>query len=127
MAGTGISGALAIAGAFTARNRDDLSFSGTWRRLIIVWSVRASDVIDLPLKPTDGLEVRTHLTGGVGHERLDIGKTLRNINDGAHDAVGRTWCYISGPEPFIRGAEEACRATAEHGFEMEVYSASWAP
>lgn len=68
VAGTGVSGAIAIANAFTELEREratqqkvpgDTSVDGTlhafeglptriWRRCIVVWSVREEDYVDLP-------------------------------------------------------------------------------
>jgi len=101
VAGTGISGAIAIAGAFAERQRTraevttDSSSSTTtqmrtrpggfgWQRCIIVWTVREEDNIDLPhldgsgRSSADGLELRTHLTGK-GRPRLDAKATIQDI------------------------------------------------
>jgi NAD(P)H-flavin reductase len=43
VAGTGVSGALAIAAAFQAGRADAL-----WSRCVLIWTVRESDFVDLP-------------------------------------------------------------------------------
>jgi hypothetical protein len=101
VAGTGISGAIAIAGAFAERQRTraedttDSSSSTTtqirarpgssgWQRCIIVWTVREEDHINLPCltgsgrSSADGLELRTHLTGK-GRPRLDAKAEMQTI------------------------------------------------
>jgi hypothetical protein len=114
VAGTGISGAIAIAGAFAERQRtraevttDSSSSTATqtrarpggfgWQRCIIVWTVREEDHIDLPLLNGsgrsfgDGLELRTHLTGE-GRPRLDAKATIQNImrEAGISEEIGGT-------------------------------------
>ncbi|KAI4224528.1 MAG: hypothetical protein LQ349_007218, partial [Xanthoria aureola] len=70
VAGTGVSGALAIAGAFSALqtsrptsasgNPKSESSEPVWRRCVIVWSVRENDYIDLlPLMPTSDVELQS--------------------------------------------------------------------
>ena len=132
VAGTGISGALAIASAFNHVAPNDAPPSGTtrtqslrrWRRCIIIWSVKADDDIALPfLEPmAHGLELRKFLTGG-GRQRVDLPMELRDITE---DHEGhRCWVYISGPDAFISGAKEACREIKEGGRDLDVYAASW--
>ena len=147
VAGTGVSGAIAIAAAFSAQSSNTpsnkatslaestagstgsagdprggysgtLSKARTWRRCIIIWSVRRSDHIDLPFfKETPGLEVRSHLTG-LGHDRLDAGKTISEICSSAQGDT--TWVYISGPNPFIEAGEKACRR-----LDLPYFGARW--
>ena len=140
VAGTGITGALAIATAFTERHRaapgllavekQQLiepppagSRSLPWRRCIVVWSVRASE--EVPLLPfidasaTDGLELRTYPTGPGGGERVDLRGSLAEIQAG--DRTGRTWVYVSGPKAFIAAGEEACRVVGG----VDCFAASW--
>lgn len=53
----------------------------TWKRCIVVWSVREADYIKLPFfkeEENPGLEVKTHLTGQ-GHGRLNMEKTIGEI------------------------------------------------
>lgn len=131
VAGTGISGAVAIATAFTEFRRssntsEEKPFpivsnmqSPPWRRCIIVWSVKAADSIELPfLEPCEGLEIRNHLTGP-GRERVDLSRTLEKIKEA--DPQGRTWVYISGPNAFIDKSESACKAVGG----LEWYAAKW--
>ncbi|KAK4691736.1 hypothetical protein P7C71_g5327, partial [Lecanoromycetidae sp. Uapishka_2] len=95
----------------------------TWKRCIIVWSVREADYIKLPFfneTANPGLEVRAHLTGE-GHERLDMEATVRDTCQS--QPGGRTWVYLSGPNPFIETGERACRALAHMG--VEFYGARW--
>jgi len=130
VAGTGITGAIAIAAAFSAQippvgsgqKRGQIGGPGDdgvssqiasnnarlWKRCIVVWSVRESDYIKLPFFQADtvGLEVRPHLTGP-GHDRLDA---LEMISQTCSSQPGSsTWVYISGPNPFIEAGETACR------------------
>ena len=112
-AGTGISGTIAIAAAFSAQSSTTASgnalFPCKWKRCTILWSVRESEFIELPFfrKNTPGLEVRPHLTGA-GRERLDAKKSMQAICC-TEELVESTWVYISGPNPFIETAEKACR------------------
>jgi hypothetical protein len=92
----------------------------TWKRCIVVWSVREDDYIKLPFFHEDenpGLEVRTHLTGP-GHGRLNMEKTIAEICEG--EGKGRTWVYLSGPNAFIEMGEKACRA-----YGVDFYGARW--
>ena len=133
VAGTGISGAIAIATAFTEFRRSPTNTPimerppsltsnlpiSPWRRCIVVWSVKATDLVELPfLEPCEGLEVRNCLTGP-GRERVDLGRTLQEI--GEADRLGRTWVYISGPKAFIKSAESACQAVGG----VEWYASNW--
>lgn len=149
VAGTGISGAIAIAAAFSTQQSATTAKSGTsslpdgsieteevdpnadseryekqvvpssWRRCIVVWSIRESDYLNLPFfQDTPGLEVRTHLTGK-GHQRLDHGKCIGEVVDG-EDGM-KTWVYLSGPNAFIEAGEKACR-----GLGVDYFGARWA-
>ncbi|KAF6218031.1 hypothetical protein HO133_006443 [Letharia lupina] len=139
VAGTGVTGAIAIAAAFRRqstieawepettmfghekihgapleRNFSISSFlapsgaASIWKRCVVVWSVREADFIDLPfwhvVNTTPGLEVRAFLTGK-GRDRLNMDETIGSIMGNG----GRTWVYISGPNPFIEAGEKACR------------------
>ena len=139
VAGTGVSGAIAIAAAFSARSNDAavtppvaavadaprekddgvMPDRGLWKRCIILWSVREVDYIKIPFLQEDmpGLEMRSHLTGP-GHERLDAYKTLSDIREG--EPEGKMWVYISGPNPFIEVGEKAARVLG-----MDYYGARW--
>jgi hypothetical protein len=141
VAGTGISGAIAIANAFIERQNSTSPCGpsqrskfkatggeitptthsiGLWERCIIVWSVKEEDYLELPFvkaSPESGLEIRTHLTGG-GRQRLDIKSMLEEESDGTKDNV---WVYISGPNRFIEAAEEASKATPGVAY----YGARW--
>jgi len=155
VAGTGISGALAIASAFAAREDDeDLNLDESrigsndahdliaeragkqrrtgWRRLIICWSVRAEEYIDLPfasLSKRPGLEFRPFLTGE-GRPRIDIPAVLQTVKGEKPDKMECTspdgekessvWSYISGPNAFIVDAELACKAAG-----VDYYGARW--
>lgn len=111
VAGTGVSGAIAIAAAFTAQSsslQQTSPIAATWKRCVIIWSIRESDHVELPFfQESPGLDFRSHLTGK-GHERLDPKKAISEIctKDGA---MAKTWVYISGPNPFIEAGEKACR------------------
>lgn len=139
VAGTGITGAVAIAAAFSAQfsksslgqtvdkapekiginNPSELdSTPRRWKRCVVVWSVRQSDYIKLPFfQDTPGLDVRTHLTGK-GHERLDARRTINDISGTQSDE--RVWVYLSGPNPFIEAGEKACRASG-----VDFFGARW--
>ncbi|KAI9843903.1 MAG: hypothetical protein M1837_006057 [Sclerophora amabilis] len=144
VAGTGVSGAIAIAGAFTEMEREraarqqscletksDGVVTGTpgdspstriWEKCVIVWTVRAEDYVELPylkVNPASALEVRVHLTGK-DRLRLDMKETLASIRGDAGE--GSTWVYLSGPTPFIEAGESACKA-AEGG--VDYYGARW--
>ncbi len=163
VAGTGISGAIAIAAAFTAQSATEreqaitiptalgaeptpkpetidktaavvnpskttsMAEDGpssicnprTWKRCIIIWSVREADYIKLPFfkeEENPGLEVRTHLTGE-GHGRLSMENTIGEI---CGAGGGRTWVYLSGPNVFIETGEKACRKVG-----VDYYGARW--
>ncbi|KAL9125205.1 MAG: hypothetical protein Q9217_005553 [Psora testacea] len=129
VAGTGISGALAIAAAFShairreqdARIDERPAVSRRWRRCIIVWSVKASSDIDLmPLDPiSEGLELRKFLTGN-GRRRLDLEQELADLVEGRD----RTWIYISGPNAFIIAVKDACKHVKKKA-DVDFYAANW--
>lgn len=130
VAGTGISGAIAIAGAFTALRKSratsgsassNIPRSGSpWRKCVIAWSVRERDYIDLPcLNQSPGLELRVCQTGP-GRPRQDIEKIITQTRDtiGPDAAV---WAYISGPKGFIENAKTLCKRMSY----VDYYAASW--
>jgi hypothetical protein len=141
VAGTGVSGAIAIANAFIERRNATAlngttdsstlqatggektsrkSDSGLWRRCLVVWTVKEEDYVELPFVKfslESGLEFRTHLTGQ-GRQRLDIKALLAEESNGADD---NAWVYISGPNRFILAAEKACKATPGIAY----YGARW--
>lgn len=131
VAGTGISGAIAVAGAFTevqrlraaAKDEDTCCASGAttvlWQRCIIIWTVRSEDWIELPFWDTSsGLEVQTHLTGQ-GRPRIDMYEKLMKARES--DPEGRMWVYISGPNAFIEAGKTACKAVGH----VNMYAPSW--
>jgi len=130
VAGTGISGAIAIAAAFNASAQnakecgemgDKGHMASRWRRCVIVWSVKETDDIELPfIQPmAEGLELRKFLTGP-GRKRVDLNKELGEIAEGG----GRTWIYISGPSTFINAGKIACQAV-QSSADVVYYAASW--
>ncbi|KAI4270084.1 MAG: hypothetical protein L6R38_007238 [Xanthoria sp. 2 TBL-2021] len=130
VAGTGISGAIAIAGAFSAlQTLRSTAASGisksdsskfVWRRCVIVWSVRGKDHVDLlPLMPTSEVELQVCLTGP-GKPRQDITAILSGITQNMPPNAS-TWAYISGPKGFIQNAKRVCKATSK----VEYHAASW--
>ena len=132
VAGTGITGAIAIASAFSASHTSSTDqnqlltpinlskpLTVLWQHCIIIWSVRATDHVELPFwDRSSGLEVQTHLTGP-GRKRVDMPATLQEIKK--RDMKGKIWAYISGPKVFMVGAEEACRNVEG----VDVYAPSW--
>lgn len=130
VAGTGISGAIAIAGAFSALQTSHSAaalgnptpnFSlPVWRRCIINWSVRETDYSDiLPLMPTSDIELQICLTGS-GKPRQDISEILSRITQDMPPNAS-AWAYISGPRGFIENAKRACKATSR----VEYFAACW--
>lgn len=141
VAGSGISGAIAIAGAFAEHSRPSdpngcdqdgseekriASSSSasrprnTWRKCVIVWSVREDDYIALPSLQQgamDKLEVKVRLTGNA-RPRMDMNATLREI---CAEQPGSTWAYISGPTAFVTAGEEACQGIDG----LEYFGARW--
>ncbi|KAI9796650.1 MAG: hypothetical protein M1833_006090 [Piccolia ochrophora] len=140
VAGTGVSGAIAIAQAFTELERGEANAlpgrkpeSGdspntllspstrTWQKCVINWSVRADDCLDVPaFKAHSGsaLEVRVHLTG-TGRKRLDMEETLASSCKQSRE--GSIWVYLSGPPQFIEAGEKACKAAPG----VDWYGARW--
>lgn len=108
VAGTGVSGAIAIAAAFSAQScSPDPHLNATWQRCVVVWSVRDCDYIELPFfQDTSGLEINIHLTGE-GRPRLDAKEAI--IDSSSSESAGSTWVYICGPNPFIEAGERACQ------------------
>ena len=130
VAGTGISGAIAIASAFNTFDVDQPKpgkpqikpkADRMWRRCIIMWSVRENNDVELPfIEPkAEGLELRKFLTGP-GRERVDLASELT----GAVKRDDRTWVYISGPAAYINAGKAACQTT-ESLANLEYYAASW--
>ncbi|KAL9029252.1 MAG: hypothetical protein Q9196_002490, partial [Gyalolechia fulgens] len=147
VAGTGISGAVAIAAAFSAQSatamrnttpsaqqletsgetvRREHAYSGqvspstphVWHRCVVVWSIRESDHVKLPFfQDTPGLEVLSHLTGN-DRARIDLKKTIDDIR---RTEPGRsTWIYLSGPNAFLEAGKKACQAS-----HVGFFSARW--
>ncbi|KAL8871829.1 MAG: hypothetical protein Q9174_002425 [Haloplaca sp. 1 TL-2023] len=130
VAGTGISGAIAIAGGFNAVTRSRVRVgsissnttrtSSPWSRCVIAWSVRERDYIDPPgLDVCPGLELRTCLTGP-GRPRQDVKKIMEEVQADA-DPEAKMWVYISGPKGFIENAKTVCKTM----LHVDYYAASW--
>ncbi|KAL8805217.1 MAG: hypothetical protein Q9182_002092 [Xanthomendoza sp. 2 TL-2023] len=130
VAGTGISGALAIAGAFSALQnsrttaKSKLSSSipheSPWRRCVIVWSVREMDFVELP--PWDShtnVEIQILLTGP-GRPRPDLPAIMAKISQVTPPGA-MIWTYISGPKGFLENAKTVCKAVSN----IEYHAASW--
>ncbi|USW58985.1 Putative ferric reductase transmembrane component-like domain-containing protein [Septoria linicola] len=144
VAGTGLSGALAIAAAFQAQRSGAKISCATsaialtedalvedactmpakrenlWTRCVVVWTVREKDYTHIPFVEElkcEGLEIQVHKTGN-GLPRLDMDKALSDIveQDGKS-----SWCYISGPGGFISSAERACEKVQG----MSWFAARW--
>ena len=62
--------------------------------------------------------MQTWLTGE-GKPRVDVDVVLRDVREA--EPKGRTWVYISGPNPFIEAGKRACKAAGD----VEFYAASW--
>ncbi|KAI4196727.1 MAG: hypothetical protein LQ350_006373 [Teloschistes chrysophthalmus] len=130
VAGTGVSGAIAIAGAFRAlqRSRETNESAPSiherlgprWQTCTIAWSVRESDYTDLPfLEPSPDLTVRVCLTGP-GRPRQNI----QEIMDETRKKIGpdaSIWTYISGPKGFIENAKTICKAMPL----VDIFAADW--
>ncbi|SMY21351.1 unnamed protein product [Zymoseptoria tritici ST99CH_1A5] len=115
VAGTGVSGALAIAAAFQSSTVGSL-----WKRCVIIWTVRETDFVDLPNitgMDREGLEFKVHKTGK-GLPRLDVRTALVDI---CGEKTSSAWCYISGPNAFISAAERACNQVGG----LEMFAARW--
>ena len=127
VAGTGISGAIAIAAAFNHAAMSDDAESPTrkWRRCIIIWSVKESDDIELPfIEPkAKGLELRKCLTGP-SRTRVDLTQALSELCVKEKREKGRSWVYTSGPNKYIESAKEACKKLKQQT-ELDFYAASW--
>ncbi|KAL8815236.1 MAG: hypothetical protein Q9223_005609 [Gallowayella weberi] len=130
VAGTGISGALAIAGAFSALQNSrttakstlssSISHESPWRRCVIVWSVRETDFVDLP--PWDShtdVEIQILLTGP-GRPRPDLPAIMAKISQ-VTPSGAMIWTYISGPKGFLENAKTVCKAVSN----IEYHAASW--
>ncbi|KAL8691469.1 MAG: hypothetical protein Q9218_003313 [Villophora microphyllina] len=130
VAGTGVSGAIAIAGTFNALqsllvtgksvSSSDARPRSTWRKCVIAWSIRETDYADLPgLQETSNLSVQVCLTGP-GRPRQNIQdimtETRKNIGPDAS-----IWTYISGPKGFIENAKTICKAMPH----VDIFAADW--
>ncbi|KAL8721672.1 MAG: hypothetical protein Q9181_007656 [Wetmoreana brouardii] len=130
VAGTGVSGAVAIAAAFHTSQRlhsaggapspDSSRPKSTWQKCLIAWSVREKDYIDLPcLEQSPNLEIQLCLTGP-GKPRQNIKKIMAE----ARNTVGpgaAIWAYISGPKGFTENAKTVCKAMPC----VDYHAASW--
>ncbi|KAI4215847.1 MAG: hypothetical protein LQ351_001835 [Letrouitia transgressa] len=147
VAGTGISGALAIVSAFTYHSSaieqvvpaSDTTYQSSkscqprrWRRCIVVWSVKEREEIAVPITfSCEGLEMRKFLTGG-GRDRVDL---RRELEEAAQDTEktemtekeNRIWVYISGPRAFVAAGKDACKAVQRKRKRLDFYAASWDP
>ncbi|KAI4157934.1 MAG: hypothetical protein L6R39_000566 [Caloplaca ligustica] len=130
VAGTGISGAIAIAGAFCALQRlrvtagpvspKPLHPGAAWRRCIVIWSVREKDYIDLPCLERDPeLDFRVCLTGP-GRPRQDMKESMERLRESTPSDAS-IWTYISGPSGFIEAAKTACKGVPK----LDYHAASW--
>lgn len=130
VAGTGVSGAIAIAGAFRAlQSLRSAAGSGAsvfppteavWRRCIVVWSVREADFVHLPpLDSNHNIELQVCLTGP-GKPRHDIAAIMAKTAQSMPSDTG-IWAYISGPKGFIDNAKTVCKTIRN----LEYYAASW--
>ena len=149
VAGTGISGALAIGSAFNKHAsepspslpaEDYPKQRRRWTCCTIIWSVKADEDIELPfLEPrSSGLEVRKFLTGRKRSEtkvnenqlvgsRVNLEREMNGLVFPTTGEMRRTWVYISGPKQFIASAKTACKIVEKAGAMMDVYAASWDP
>ncbi|KAI9702142.1 MAG: hypothetical protein M1836_001487 [Candelina mexicana] len=107
VAGTGVSGAIAIAGAFSNIARE---------------TAEACDIGGRHTASKESshfaLEVRIHLTAK-DRPRIDMYKTLSSIR--SIDLEGDIWVYLSGPNRFIEAGENACKNVAG----VDWYAARW--
>ncbi|KAI4119553.1 MAG: hypothetical protein LQ345_000550 [Seirophora villosa] len=89
VAGTGISGAMAIAGAFSALQERRQSAASqparsiphgpVWRNCFVNWSVRENDYVDLPhIGQSLGVDFQINLTGP-GRPRPDMKKIISDV------------------------------------------------
>ncbi|KAL8776472.1 MAG: hypothetical protein Q9194_003127 [Teloschistes cf. exilis] len=130
VAGTGVSGAIAIAGAFRALQHSRVTnepapsiherLGPRWQTCTIAWSVRENDYTDLPfLEPSADLTVQVCLTGP-GRPRQNI----QDIMDETRNKLGpdaSIWTYISGPKGFIENAKTICKAMPH----VDIFAADW--
>lgn len=123
VAGTGVSGALAIAAAFTeSRGKTVAKMSRVWQKCVVIWSLKATEDVDLPFwGSSEGLEVHKYLTGP-GLQRVNLDNALENARSGSEKGGDKMWVYISGPNAFIAAAEEACKVATG---PVDFYAASW--
>lgn len=130
VAGTGVSGAMAIAGAFRAIHPERLATDAkppsltdsraVWRRCIIRWSVREEDYVDLPdLRQSSGVELHVCLTGA-GRPRADVRQIMSEVRQSLPPTAA-IWAYISGPKGFIENAKVVCKEISN----VTVHAASW--
>ena len=127
VAGTGVSGAIAIAAAFNYAARNDTANipARKWRRCTLLWSVKELDEIELPfIEPkAEGLELRKYLTGP-NRTRVNLTQVLTEICVKGSREGERSWVYISGPNKYIDSAKQACKEVMQQT-ELEFYAASW--
>lgn len=133
VAGTGISGAMAIAGAFSAlqqkrlvadaessKSPESFSQGPAWRRCIINWSVREQDFVNLPdLEQSLGVDFQVNLTGS-GRQRPNMKRIMSEIRE-TMPPDAAIWSYISGPKGFIENAKMVCKAIPN----VDIHAASW--
>ena len=130
VAGTGISGAIAIAGSFNAlhksgstadpRSLESPSLGPVWQRCIVSWSVREEDYVALPhLERTPDVEVQICLTGS-GRPRLNVEQLMSRVRATMPIDAG-IWTYISGPKGFIDNAKKICKTMPS----VSIHAASW--
>ncbi|KAL9011945.1 MAG: hypothetical protein Q9173_003256 [Seirophora scorigena] len=121
VAGTGISGAIAIAGAFSALQERCQSAASqparsiphgpVWRNCFVNWSVRENEYVDLPnIGQSLGVDFQINLTGP-GRPRPDMKKIISDVRQSIPSDAG-IWAYISGPKGFIENAKLVERSFA---------------
>lgn len=139
VAGTGVSGAIAIAAAFSLQERISvLGSSGSqtptmsrppsralkaalaipdtlvptlWKRCIVVWSVREDDVVDLPwlISEVEGSGLDLQIHL-TGAGRPRLNLAMKLAEIRKNAGLSEsTWVYLSGPGPFIAAGEKACK------------------
>lgn len=127
VAGTGISGAIAIAAAFNYATVNDTleTPARKWRRCTIIWSVKESDDIDLAfIEPmAEGLELQKCITGP-GRPRVDMERALSEVCVKGNGEGKRAWIYISGPNKYIEAGRQACKKVKRQ-CDLDFYAASW--
>ncbi|KAL8971786.1 MAG: hypothetical protein Q9197_003096 [Variospora fuerteventurae] len=130
VAGTGISGAIAIAGAFNAlQKRRQNATSEPARSMLrgpvsqkcfVNWSVRENDYVNLPgLGESLGVDFQVNLTGQ-GRPRPDMKKIISGVRQSIPSDAG-IWAYISGPKGFVENAKLVCKAAPN----VDIHAASW--